>query len=223
MNSQPADPAGKIEYWLQYIDAALQHPRPLPAGKHTYRQHLQTIPEVVEMYQCLFKLYNEEESSVWFREPVNALAQEILNYYDKIKTPMSLRTILDRIVDGDTYSSAAQVGDDVELIWKNCIAYNGSTSLLATEAGRCRSALDRIRQDYQDEQRVTEEDAERLYQVIASMQEQGLIDQIADYLRREDPSSIDDTGAVNFDTLKRRHFRSLERIVDNYSKSRNRR
>lgn len=220
MASQPADAVGKIDYWVQYIDCAMKHPRPLPSGKHVYRQSLETIPEVAELYHCLYKLYSEEQSSVWFQEPVNALAQEIFTYYDVVKSPMSLRTILDRIVQGDTYSTAGQVMEDVDLIWRNCIAFNGANSLLATEAAKCKAALERIRQNFQDDQRVTLEDADRLYQVIASMQEQQLIDNIADYLRREDPTSIDETGAVNFDMLKRRHFRNLERIVDNYSKSR---
>ncbi|GET93422.1 hypothetical protein, conserved [Leishmania tarentolae] len=222
MASQPGDALGKIDYWVQYIDCALKHPRPLPAGKHAHRQSLETIPEVAELYHCIYKLYNEEESSVWFREPVNALAQEIFTYYDVIKSPMSLRQILDSIVKGDTYSTALQVMEDVELIWKNCITFNGANSLLATEAGKCRSALDRIRRAYQDDQRITVEEAERLFRVISSMQEQQLIDNIAEYLRRDDPTSIDETGAVNFDMLKRKHFRNLERIVDNYSKSRTR-
>jgi hypothetical protein len=222
MTSQPGDAVGRIDYWVQYIDCALKHPRPLPSGKHAYRRSLETIPEVAEIYHCLYKLYSEEQSSVWFQEPVNALAQEIFNYYDIVKSPMSLRTILDNIVKGDTYSTAAQVMEDVELIWRNCVAFNGATSLLATEAQKCKAALERIRQNYQDDQRVTLDDADRLYQHIASMQEQPLIDSIAEYLRREDPTSIDETGAVNFDMLKRRHFRNLERIVDNYSKTRHR-
>ncbi|KAG5488751.1 hypothetical protein JIQ42_00368 [Leishmania sp. Namibia] len=222
MTSQPGDALGKIDYWVHYIDCALKHPRPLPSGKHAHRQALETIPEVAELYHCIYKLYNEEECSVWFREPVNALAQEIFTYYDVVKSPMSLRHILDSIVKGDTYSTALQVMEDVELIWKNCIAFNGANSLLATEAGKCRSALDRIRRAYQDDQRITVEEAERLFRVISSMQEQQLIDSIAEYLRRDDPTSIDETGAVNFDMLKRKHFRNLERIVDNYSKSRTR-
>lgn len=222
MASQPGDALGKIDYWVQYIDCALKHPRPLPTGKHAYRHSLETIPEVAELYHCLYKLYSEEESSVWFREPVNALAQEIFTYYDVVQTPMSLRHILDNIVKGATYSTAAQVMEDVDLMWKNCITFNGANSLMATEANKCRQALERIRQNYQDDHRVTLEDADRLYQVIASMQEQQLIENIAEYLRREDPTSIDETGAVNFDTLKRKHFRNLERIVDTYAKSRSR-
>lgn len=222
MTTQPADALGKIDYWVQYIDCALKHPRPLPSGKHAYRQSLETVPEVAELYHCLYKLYSEEESSVWFREPVNALAQEIFNYYDVVKAPMSLRHILDNIVKGDTYSTALQVMEDVELIFRNCIAFNGATSLMAAEAGKSRSALERIRRAYQDDQRITVDEAERLFQVIASMQEQQLIDNIAEYLRRDDPTSIDESGAVNFDMLKRKHFRNLERIVDNYSKSRTR-
>ncbi|EPY37402.1 hypothetical protein AGDE_06532 [Angomonas deanei] len=174
----------RIDQLIRYIDCALTHPRPLPVGKHEYNPSLHTVPEVRDLYHCLYKLYSEESSSVQFREPVNALELNIYRYYDVVKTPVSLRTVLDRIAGGQVYSNAAQVMSDVAQIWENCRLFNGNDHSLTKEARRCEEALERIRHDYAEDSIASEEDIEWLGNTAASWSDDRLLEFINNYLKK---------------------------------------
>lgn len=209
------NPADEVQFWLNYIDCALKHPRPLPSGKHVYRATLETVPEVRDLYHCLYKLYTEESSSVNFREPVNALALGVFNYYDVVKNPMSLRVVLDRIVEGEYYSSAEQVLRDVELIWQNCAAFNGESSPITGEAKKCAAALERMRQAFHDEQLASQDEVNHLADVIESSGDDGMLEALMDYFRCEDPGMVDQRD-LDLTRLKVKHVRAMKDIVDRY-------
>ncbi|KAJ7066452.1 SAGA complex protein [Mycena amicta] len=56
-----------------------------------------------------------------FLKPV--LKSEVADYYDVIKSPMDLQTMLKR-VKAKHYKSKAEFKTDLELIWSNCLTYN---------------------------------------------------------------------------------------------------
>jgi hypothetical protein len=70
-----------------------------------------------------------------FRLPVDPVADELPDYYQKIKNPMDLGTVVQKLQHGQ-YSSLDKWKDDIGQIWKNAAIYNGETSpivLLARE------------------------------------------------------------------------------------------
>jgi Bromodomain/Cytosine specific DNA methyltransferase replication foci domain len=60
------------------------------------------------------------------------------DYADRIRTPMDYGTIRERLTSGNHYTSALQIAEDVRLIAKNCLEYNGdhAFSTNAVELGR---------------------------------------------------------------------------------------
>jgi hypothetical protein len=65
----------------------------------------------------------------FFREPVDPEQDHAEDYYDKIKKPMDLGTVLQNLHD-DKYPTVEKWKDDMNLIWKNAMTYNGQTSPL---------------------------------------------------------------------------------------------
>ena len=66
-----------------------------------------------------------------FNQPVDPEALGLPNYYDVVKQPMDLGTILSRLTVGEQqdwekceYQRAEQVYRDVSLVWHNCALYN---------------------------------------------------------------------------------------------------
>ena len=59
------------------------------------------------------------------------------DYLSIIKTPMDLEAIQKKLYSGG-YSNANQFKDDVELIWRNCIQYNGTKHETSLRAMRLR-------------------------------------------------------------------------------------
>lgn len=207
------DPEQEIQYWINYVDCALKHPHPLPAGKHAYRSSIDTVPAIKDLYHCLYKLYTEENSSVSFREPVNALALGVFSYYDVVRRPMSLRMVLDRIVEGSHYSTAEQVLEDVALVWANCEAFNGPSSPVTAEAQRCAAALDRIRADFADCQPAPVDEVESFTQVFQDYATEELEEAVLNYFKREDPSALID-NELNLSMLKVKHLRAMKEIME---------
>lgn len=62
-----------------------------------------------------------------FREPVAWKALGLTDYPKVIKQPMDLGTIRDRLKKGQ-YKTLFQVGEDVRLVWTNCMTYNADGS-----------------------------------------------------------------------------------------------
>lgn len=66
-----------------------------------------------------------------FNEPVDPAALGLPNYFDVVKEPMDLGTILGRLSAGEQqewteceYQTAEAVYRDVSLVWHNCVLYN---------------------------------------------------------------------------------------------------
>jgi hypothetical protein len=62
-----------------------------------------------------------------FRHPVDEERDGAPDYYQTVKTPMDLGTVLSRLQSG-AYSSAERWQRDIDLIWENCELYNGRDS-----------------------------------------------------------------------------------------------
>ncbi len=62
-----------------------------------------------------------------FSKPVDAVGLKIPDYYDVIKKPMDYSTIKEKLSTG-AYHRCQEFIDDVELVFSNCIQYNGESS-----------------------------------------------------------------------------------------------
>ncbi|EAN79959.1 Bromodomain, putative [Trypanosoma equiperdum] len=204
--------AEDINYWIRYIDCALSHPLPLPKNKHVFHSDQRLAPEIRDLYDCLYKLYAEESASEYFREPVDALRVGAWNYYSVITEPMSLRTVLDYIVQGGRYSQVEQIMNDVELIWKNCERYNGAESHLAADARRCRAILEKHRERLADEQTAPAAEVDELIEALESMDD-SVLKAVEAYFLREDPTLILSSGDVDIPSLRVKHLRAMKEIV----------
>lgn len=84
-----------------------------------------------ELYESLEKVLNQLRSYGSYCQPfLNKVSKrEAPNYYDIVKTPMDLNTML-RKLRNFRYVSKQEFVDDLNLIWKNCLTYNTDTKLL---------------------------------------------------------------------------------------------
>lgn len=206
----------EIVYWIDYIDCALSHPQPLPKGKHVFRSDLSTIPEIRDLYDCLYKLYAEESVSVSFREPVDALELSIFNYHTVVTEPMSLRTVLDRIAEGGHYSQASQVLSDVDKIWSNCEKFNGADSAVSQAARKCKALLTKLLERLSDEHYAPPAEVEKLLNVLEGLDE-SVLGEMETYFKNEDPSLILSGGEVDLKSLKVKHIKALNAIVERFA------
>jgi hypothetical protein len=67
--------------------------------------------------------------SLYFRTPVDPVRDAAPGYHDKVKKPMDLGTVLQKLCDGK-YASLERWKEDVAQIWKNANLYNGDGSLV---------------------------------------------------------------------------------------------
>ena len=75
----------------------------------------------------LEKLYHQEPESIPFRQPVDASALGIPDYYDIIRNPMDLSTIK-RKLDTGGFKDPWEYVEDVWLMFDNAWIYNRKTS-----------------------------------------------------------------------------------------------
>ena len=68
-----------------------------------------------------------------FREPLYWRKAGLTTYPDVIKTPMDLGTIM-RKLEESAYTNVAGVKCDLELVWDNCITFNGRESWVSKHA-----------------------------------------------------------------------------------------
>lgn len=78
------------------------------------------------MSKLVDSFYNRADAEP-FREPVAWKALGLTDYPKVIKQPMDLGTIRDRLKKGQ-YKTLFQVGEDVRLVWTNCMTYNADGS-----------------------------------------------------------------------------------------------
>ena len=69
--------------------------------------------------------------STYFKEPVRP--GEAANYFEIIKRPMDLKTLLHNVRNGKTASSV-EFARDVVLIFANAIMYNGASNHVGQDA-----------------------------------------------------------------------------------------
>lgn len=84
-----------------------------------------------ELYEACEKVLTQLRSYGSYCQPfMNKVSKrEAPNYYDIIKQPMDLNTVL-RKLRNIRYQSKQEFVDDLNLIWKNCLTYNTDTKLL---------------------------------------------------------------------------------------------
>lgn len=63
-----------------------------------------------------------------FIDPVDPEKHNALNYYEVIKTPMTLREVENRLMT-KRYKDVSEFRRDVNLIWDNAITYNGDANI----------------------------------------------------------------------------------------------
>ena len=85
-----------------------------------------TREESTKMTKLVDALMGESDS-LEFRQPVDWKGLGLEDYPIVIKKPMDLTTIKNKLKKGK-YSAAAEVIQDIELIWENCKTYNMADS-----------------------------------------------------------------------------------------------
>lgn len=70
------------------------------------------------------KKINDFPMARYFAQPVDPKIDGVADYFDKIKKPMDLGTVLQNLHD-NKYLSVDQWKNDMNLIWKNAMTYNG--------------------------------------------------------------------------------------------------
>ena len=79
--------------------------------------------------------------SLDFREPVN-----IKGYLDKIKKPMDLGTVLDKLQKG-MYPNVEKWKDDMNLIWRNAITFNPQDNIISVIASELQIVFKQMSED----------------------------------------------------------------------------
>ena len=81
-------------------------------------------PALISAIKPLVKSLVAHALSGPFRAPFDWEKAGMTTYPNVVKTPMDLGTVSKKLEDG-TYKNVAQIRVDLELIWENCIAFNG--------------------------------------------------------------------------------------------------
>ena len=87
-----------------------------------------------------------KHNQAWiFYEPVNPDALHIPDYFDIIKNPMDLGTIKQKL-SSNQYMRINEFIIDINLMFDNCILYNGETAPVSL---RCKEVRDEYQKLYQ--------------------------------------------------------------------------
>ena len=85
-----------------------------------------------------------------FLHPVDPIALGIPDYTEKIKQPMDLSTIKEK-VDNKKYSTNREFEDDMKLMFDNCYLYNGETSPVGQMGKELQKAFEKIYNNQSEE------------------------------------------------------------------------
>jgi hypothetical protein len=99
----------------------------------------------IQKLQCI-KITNKlikNPLSLYFRLPVDPVHDNLPDYFDKVKTPMDISTVLQKLTE-NKYSAVDKWKEDVGLIWRNAIHYNGEGSLPASFAHELSEVFKRL-------------------------------------------------------------------------------
>ncbi|KAF0686536.1 Aste57867_21666 [Aphanomyces stellatus] len=116
-----------------HADDLIPHPKPKPP-----------LP-ILQRCATALKILRGKDAATPFNAPVDADLYP--DYYTLIPDPMDLATIEDKIL-GDEYDEMTFFVDDVQLVWKNCFAYNGEVAPIAAMARKLSATFDRLVHDY---------------------------------------------------------------------------
>lgn len=75
----------------------------------------------------------------WFDRPPDV--RYIPDYYDRIKSPMDLGSMLKKL-DSGKYKSPQSFCNDMRLVWANCLEYNGKGSKYGKIGDRCSASFE---------------------------------------------------------------------------------
>jgi len=78
---------------------------------------------------CMIYRLIEKKLSKIFREPVDAVA--LPDYYEKIKNPIDLSTMVKKLKSG-RYTRAVEVREDLNQMMVNCRMFNAHIDILRT-------------------------------------------------------------------------------------------
>lgn len=92
----------------------------------------------------------EHPSSLWFRLPVDPVAQNVPTYFDVITHPMDLHTLGMKIQSGTYDYDAGKYASDVRLIFQNCYKFNGVDSGPSQEAKMLEEYFDSIWNEFEN-------------------------------------------------------------------------
>jgi hypothetical protein len=109
----------------------------------------------------------------FFHEPVDPVKLEIPNYFQVVKTPMDLSTAKKKL-QNNMYDSPRQFLEDVNLIYDNCIAFNGEESFVGKIAVGFKSQVKNIMetlnfQHYLNIQEEYKRLKEEIFQLVRQM------------------------------------------------------
>lgn len=79
--------------------------------------------ELIEAQEALEVALRDSTTNTWFGAPVDAVGLGLEDYFDIVKQPKDLGTILADLND-KKYATALDVWNDICLVWRNCRAYN---------------------------------------------------------------------------------------------------
>ena len=96
-----------------------------------------TGPALISSVKAIVKSLLSHALSGPFREPLDWQKAGLTTYPDVIKTPMDLGTIM-RKLEESVYTNVAGIKCDLELVWDNCITFNGRESWVGKHAGQLR-------------------------------------------------------------------------------------
>ena len=105
-----------------YLPQYFAPPPPPSQPQPTPSRALNLEPDLAECYRILGDL-QKHTAAAPFNQPVDPMLLNIPDYFDVIKNPMDLGTIMANLEAGD-YMSAEEVAEDVSLVWRNCRTYN---------------------------------------------------------------------------------------------------
>ncbi|KAK8860852.1 hypothetical protein M9Y10_012544 [Tritrichomonas musculus] len=101
-----------------------------------------------QLNQCIQiteTMYNKPSCFI-FRAPVDPVRDQVPNYFDVIKDPQDLGTILERLQNKE-YSSIQSWKHDMDLVWDNAKAFNGPFSIVSSIAVCMKGRFEKIYQN----------------------------------------------------------------------------
>jgi hypothetical protein len=108
------------------------------------------VPEIAQIYDCWDKAAKRLLNSLWkhnhawiFYEPVDYVKLSIPDYLDIIKTPMDLGTVKANL-HSNKYGRMQDFLSDVQLIFDNCILYNGENSQVSIMCKHVREEYNKL-------------------------------------------------------------------------------